>query len=126
MFLAVIVAGAVGLIQRNVVAVAGRGRPARRPTYAYRWRPVLRDEDAAAFTERSLPGKWHSDRCDPNTYVPLRPDALEKYMMRGEAKRRTSKQFRRASRNISLQDATPIYARLIVQDFLRPYQTTVR
>ena len=51
---------------------------------------------------------------------------LKKYMMRGEAKRRTSKQVRRASRNISLQDATPIYARLIVHDFLHPYQTTVR
>ena len=35
---------------------------------------------------------------------------LKKYMMRGEANRRTSKQVRRASRNISLQDATPIYA----------------
>ena len=29
--------------------------------------------------------------------------------MRGEAKRRTGKQVRRASRNISLQDATPFY-----------------
>ena len=31
--------------------------------------------------------------------------------MRGEAKRRTSKQVRRASRNISFQDTTPICQR---------------
>jgi hypothetical protein len=87
-FLAVIVAGAVGLIQRNVVAVAGRGCPVRRATCAYRWRPVLRDEGTSLFTERSLPGRCHSERCDPNTYVPLRSDALNGYTREGRVDRR--------------------------------------
>jgi hypothetical protein len=59
----VIVAGAEGVIQKNVVAVAGRGCPVRRAPCAYRWRPVLRDEGTSLFTERSLPGRCHRERC---------------------------------------------------------------
>ena len=82
-----------------------RGRPVRRATCAYRWRPVLRDEGTSLFTGRSLPCRCQSERCDPNMYLPLRPDALKEYTMRGEATRRTGKQVRRVSGNIFLQDA---------------------
>jgi hypothetical protein len=35
-----------------------------------------RIDGAAVLTRRSLLCRCHRERCDPNTYVPLRPDAL--------------------------------------------------
>ena len=34
-------------------------------------RPVLCDDGTAVFMGRSLPCRCHSERCDPNTYVPV-------------------------------------------------------
>ena len=83
MFLAVILAGAGRPNPEKC-----RGRPVRRATCACRWRRVLRDDGTAVFTERSLPGRCHSERCDPNTYVPLRSDALNGYTREGRVDRR--------------------------------------
>ena len=71
-FLAVIVAGAGEPNPEKC-----RGRPVRRAICAYRWRRVLRNDGTAVLTGLSLPCRCHSERCDPNTYLPLRPDALK-------------------------------------------------
>jgi hypothetical protein len=103
----VIVAGAGGLIQKNVVAVGGCGRPARCATCACRWRRGLRDEGAAVFTGRSLLCRGHRDRCDLNTHVPLRSDALMGNRCEGRVDRRIG--GCPAPRNVSLPDATSIH-----------------
>ena len=88
------------------MAVGGRGRPVRCTICACRRRRVLRNDDTAVFKGRSLPCKCHIAESDANTYLPLRPDALNGYTMRGESRPTNRRLPCPAPRNVSLPGAT--------------------